>query len=206
MITIKVLPALTLAATLGACASSNQQVADSTAVSVNNRKVVRKPFRRVWDNYVRDLSKDFFVINNISKESRIINVSFSSNRPSQFVDCGRTSWKATHPVIGTRSGSYNIADSSTRFQTVNNALVRVDRQTRLSGRANIYIAPDRGGTVLRVNVKYVLAINARAVANTGQRESRNVNVDFSTSTPSTSGRFTCRTNGTLENRLLNLAQ
>ena len=196
----------TLATLAASCASSKSQVSDSTAVTVENRKVVAKPFRRVWDNYVRDLSKDFFVINNISKESRIINVSFSSNRPSQYVDCGRTSWSATHPTIGTRSGNYAIADSSVRFNVVGGALIRVNRRTRLSGRANIYLAPEHGGTAIRVNVKYILTINLRAVANTGQRDSRAEIVDFSTSMPSNVGEFTCRTKGTLERQLLGLAQ
>lgn len=194
---------------LSSCAGNfKQDYQPSKAATFGNQKVVPKNYSRVWDEYVRELSKDFFVINNISKESRIINVSFSSNNPKQFVDCGKTKWSATHLSIGTRSGEYEVANSSSRFAVIRNILVRVDRKTRLNGRANIYIAPSRGGTLIRVNIKYALTVRVTITAPNGQTRSDQAIVDFSTSTPSQRDQNSpqCSTNGALEMRLLGLVK
>jgi hypothetical protein len=58
--------------------------------TVQNEVIVREPFSKVWDTLVRELAKSFFVINNIEKESRIINVSFFTQTPQDYADCGRT--------------------------------------------------------------------------------------------------------------------
>src|SRR5688500_4758679 len=62
----------------------------SAAKTIVNEKTVSRPQTLVWDELVRELSKSFYVINNIERESRIINVSFTSNTPGTFVDCGQT--------------------------------------------------------------------------------------------------------------------
>src|SRR3972149_4103317 len=55
-----------------------------------NEIVVSKQYTQVWDIMVKEIAKSYFVINNIDKESRIINLSFSTNSPSEYVDCGKT--------------------------------------------------------------------------------------------------------------------
>jgi hypothetical protein len=69
---------------------STYKYTDNAPIQINNELVVSKPQSQVWDILVKELSKSFYVINNIDKESRIINVSFSSNAPSEYVDCGKT--------------------------------------------------------------------------------------------------------------------
>jgi len=61
-----------------------------TISEVKNEIDVTKSYAQVWDVLVKQLSKSFYVINNIDKESRIINVSFSTNSPAEYIDCGRT--------------------------------------------------------------------------------------------------------------------
>ena len=47
-----------------------------------NEVVLPENFEVVWKRLVKNLSADFFVINNIEKASRLINISFSANQPS----------------------------------------------------------------------------------------------------------------------------
>jgi hypothetical protein len=93
-------------------------------------------------------SPNLSVINNISKDSRLINVSFSSNKPNDYVDCGQTSRRSNHPATGDQQFVYNVADSSSynAGQDGTNVLWNLNRRTKLDGRANIYIAPELAST------------------------------------------------------------
>lgn len=135
--------------------------------SVTNEIQVDEPYGKVWDKLVRELSKSFYVINNIDKESRIINLSFSSQTPSDFVDCGMTHrrYKRGDESIGY---SYKVADSAS-FKVANGAqhpffyYSTIRRSTTLEGRSNIYLAPvesDQTKTTVAVNARYILTINA----------------------------------------------
>lgn len=53
----------------------------------SNTAVVQKSKSDLWKQIVPMLGKQFFVINNLDKESGIINVSYSGN-PESYVDCG----------------------------------------------------------------------------------------------------------------------
>ncbi|MEO6597464.1 MAG: hypothetical protein ABIP94_22195, partial [Planctomycetota bacterium] len=76
-----------------ACASVGVASFTHTAAkerTIDNEKVVAIPFDRAWDRLVRELASRFYVINNIDKESRLINASFSSDRPEEYVTGGST--------------------------------------------------------------------------------------------------------------------
>jgi len=66
---------------------STRQYTENVPVQIKNEIVVSKPYTQVWDIMVKEISKSFYVINNIDKESRIINLSFSTNSPTEYVDC-----------------------------------------------------------------------------------------------------------------------
>ncbi len=144
---------------------------------ITNEIVVNQPYGQVWDKLVRELSKSFYVINNIDKESRIINISFSSQSPSDFVDCGETHRTYTHNNKK-ENFNYKIADSSTYKYATGAAdafsyYVNVRRSTSLEGRSNVYLAPLEGDltkTKVAVNTRYILTINA-----TGERYAAHIN-------------------------------
>src|SRR3972149_6139198 len=69
--------------------TNTEKYIDNSPIQVSNEIVVSRPQSEVWDILVKELSKSFYVINNIDKESRIIKVSFSSNNPSEYIDCGK---------------------------------------------------------------------------------------------------------------------
>ena len=120
----------------------------------------------VWDILVEQLAKTFYVINNIDKESRLLNVSYAeSNQPSLYVDCGESD--RTYEFRGdiTRY-NYKTADSSA--YKFHNGMVAdtffgyYQRKTDLDGRANIYVAPNAdGGTTVTVNTRYIWSVNLR---------------------------------------------
>lgn len=180
----KILPPLAFAGLvfLASCATpgvSNHQVSPPEPKTVDNERVINEPFDVVWDRLVRGLSRSFYVINNIEKQSRIINVSFSSDHPEYFIDCGRSVRTYHREVRGEqidRTYEYQIAASS-RFLVAGTWLF-VDRYgisqefpettdytrtTALEGRVNIYVAPRSAQqTDVAVNARYVLNIGGTA--------------------------------------------
>lgn len=189
------------------CATSTNYTPPTKVGVVNSAKVDR-PFDAVWDQLVRELSSDFFVINNIDKSSRLINISFSSNRPSDFVDCGSTA-RSSNSMFANGVTRYMTADS-VNYRTATNLgqPIDVNRITKLDGRTNIYVAPDGTGTSVVVNTKYVLDIRTILTALNGNTVGRTSGtIDFSTKTPSTatSAQPACMTKGVIETKILSSA-
>lgn len=133
-------------------------------ITINNEVVVQKTYSDVWDILVKEISKSFYVINNIDKESRIINVSFNTNSPADFIDCGKTHRTYTqeekievfdYDVAG--ASQYKIAgDRQPHPAWVSYAIIR--RDPNLEGRANIYIAPsenNKNSTLVTINSRYI---------------------------------------------------
>ncbi|RCK52169.1 hypothetical protein TH25_06390 [Thalassospira profundimaris] len=193
---------------LSACASGKVTLQPpSQKIEIENEKVIDKDFNTAWDDYVAELSKSFFVINNISKDSHIINVSFSTNKPSDFVDCGTSVVNTKHPVLGEKNFRYKVADSISYWLGVNgtNNIVQRERSTSLDGRVNIYMTPKDKKTFLRVNANYVMKIFV-SQGNAPFVDSR----EYSTTFPTNSiGKFSdgnyCRATGRLEEDLMKLA-
>jgi hypothetical protein len=197
--------------------------------SVANEIQVDQPYSQAWDKLVRELSKSFYVINNIDKESRIINISFSSQTPSEFVDCGQTHRSYKHGDE-MQSYDYNVADSSAykyaggvRESLSYYAIIR--RTASLEGRSNIYLAPlenDKAKTTVTVNTRYILTIDT-----TGDAYAQHVNgnifiqgqiphpqptiISFNTNSPAEHDfgegvKVTCFSNGRLEKDVLQILQ
>lgn len=189
------------------CATSTANYAPPTELRIVNTKLVNKPFDIVWDSLVKELSSDFFVINNIDKNSRLINISFSSQRPSDFVDCGTTS-RTFKIGVRDQSYSYKTADGAI-FTTTNDQgnIFNIRRTTRLEGRTNIYVAPENASTNVTVNTKYVISV-AMAAATVDGRPAGVENFIFDPSTKQTfaNGSVTCSAIGAIEERILRAAQ
>lgn len=194
-----------VAAMLSGCASSSIDYRPPTGKPISNTKEVVEPFDQAWDALVRELSSDFFVINNIDKNSRLINISFSSQRPSEFVDCGMTN-RTFDNARGKRNYSYVTADSA-EFAVTNPQSIafNMSRKTKLDGRVNIYVAPTAKGTSIAVNTKYALTVSATAVNFDGNPGGSSSNVfDFSTKQGFSDKDLSCYAKGTLEQRILGM--
>lgn len=235
MISIRWLfPLLVCSAAVSGCAMtavSSLSYQGPTLAKVENEAALAEPFSDVWDRLVRELSKSFFVINNVEKESRIINVSFSTDTPAEYADCG-VSTRQTQFGNTKQKFVYNVAqrsDFTNAFQwgPYGNLPAKsiVTRIPKLEGRVNIYLAPQSGGTAMSVNTRYVLTVSA-----TGTVESYNAfgtliarqplppqpssSISFDTSKPASadwgtggvSSTITCQATGALEASILAMAR
>lgn len=159
---------------VASCATVGPNEANYTppaeGVPVKNTVVVDAPFGKVWDHLVEELSSSFFVINNIDKESRLLNVSFSSDTPDKFIDCGRTHREMEYKGR-TEDYDYDVAASSTfkgafKWGPFHNlpAIATVHRNANLSGRMNVYVAPKTDSeTTVSVNARYIFSVNVSGV-------------------------------------------
>lgn len=200
-VSIAVLAAAGIALT--GCATSTASYSPPSVPKIENSKVVNKPFEVVWDGLVKNLSSDFFVINNIDKNSRLINLSFTSQTPSEYVDCGVTT-RVFNNVRGEQRVVYKTADGAF-FNEANDIghVFAVRRATRLEGRSNIYVAPEGDGTNVTVNTKYVVNINVSVTAPDGRPAGGdNHIVDLSTKQPYDNGSLKCAATGNIESRIL----
>ncbi len=195
-----------------------------------NEKIVNRPFNQVWDELVKDLAKSVFVINNIEKESRVIKVSFNSETPERFIDCGK-SRRTYSKGKENQEYVYEIAASSfykEAFVAGPNRNLSgtsfVNRRTSLEGRANIYVAPKEDGTQISVNAGYIFTVNGSGhyvveslygnpVAN-GKLQPQTSTCSFNTNQPNTcvwgSGEqtmsVTCQSKGVLEAEILDFVK
>ena len=200
---------------LAACATSDIQHTNPGHYSTEYNVILKENFDAVWLRLVKNLASDFFVINNIEKDSHIINVSFSSSTPSEFIDCGKST-RTFSNLRGTQNVIYNTADSTNFTVTSSTNLVYyASRKTYLEGRSNIYVAPNQNGTEINVNTKYVLSIKIRLTDVRGRPAgTTEYNYDFTTKRPldqmaSFKGslrKMKCVTNGKLEKLILDYAR
>lgn len=203
-------------------ATSTFDYQDRAAVRVENEITVDKPFEDVWSGLVRQLAKGYFVINNIEKESRLINVSFSTTSPEDYIDCGRSHRTFTKGKENIEYDYEVAADSSYKYgagMSANGALTLVgyvDRDTSLEGRINIYIAPNKQSTEVTVNSRYILTL-----ATSGQITAENLYgqvvesqaiphsssiISFNTNQPNKSKEgIACFSKGVLETEILEMA-
>lgn len=158
------LTAITGCATQGVNAYKYNEPVQS---KVENEITVDASYSSVWDKLVRQISKSFYVINNIDKESRIINLTFSTNKPEQYIDCGRTNRTYTQGDK-VEKFVYEVAASSDYKAAAPEqphpswaSYHMIHRRTNLEGRSNIYIAPsdkDNSKTVVSVNTRYIWTV------------------------------------------------
>ncbi|VVE82660.1 hypothetical protein PSP31120_03709 [Pandoraea sputorum] len=191
---------------MAGCASSTATYDAPVAQRVESTSTVDAKFDATWDRLVKNLASDFFVINNIDKNSRLLNISFSADKPSEYIDCG-VSHRTFKNVRGESTYAYQTADSSTYTATnSSNVAYNVRRQTRVDGRVNVYVAPEGDKTSVSVNAKYVLTIDmAAAPLGGGLRDAAKMTADLSTKQPYMGADFSCVSRGVIERRIIEAA-
>jgi|SRR5271157_1792766 len=220
-----------LAIGISGCATqgvSIHQYNEPQQLKVENEVVIAKGQSDSWDTLVKQLSKSFYVINNIDKASRIINVSFSSNSPGDYIDCGKA--HRTY-AQGEKNEVYDYDTANpSRYRAATPRrpnrnfayYINVNRETGLEGRSNIYVAPEEknpNNTVVTVNTRYIWSVKARGVVvvensggtiiNSQILPEQTYTVTFNTGqsgyyTENTGERVTCVSKGTLERQILNM--
>ena len=177
-----------------------------------NTVLIPAPREAFWKIFVSNLSSDFFVINNLDKETGLINVSYSGD-PERFVDCGRIISKVSN-AAGERTYDFPAARANQSYEVMNGIhLLRVNRQMQLDGRMNI-IVQEEEKTSTRVTVSTRYALNRRVVVSDTQGRSAS-NADSASFNYGQDGYFpivgnspsvTCRSTGNLERQIILTAQ
>ncbi len=211
----------------GTAASSSLSVIAPRESSVENEITVNRAFDDAWGDLVAGVSQGFFVIDNIEKDSRLLSVSFASDQPESYVDCGRSE-RTDGRGDELRSYSYLVAESSeyALVQEVDgypgySVTYSIRRETNLDGRASIDVARSTDGTTgVAVNVRYNLGVNVTAfyevrdelgvVVDFGDAPSEGTTHSFRTNQPNQANwgtvddpsMISCRSTGRLENEIL----
>ena len=74
---------------VAACAGKIDYVRPTSQLApAANVKTIDRPREAVWNTSVPELSKQFFVINNLDKSSGLMNISYTGD-PERYIDCGR---------------------------------------------------------------------------------------------------------------------
>ena len=164
----------------------------------------------VWAKLVPALSKTFFVINNIDKDSGLINVSYAGD-PEQFIDCGKI-YSSVHDLAGERVYHFPAATAYKEYEYFQHALWLAHRRMHLDGRVNIVVEEKTTKeTTVSVNVNYIVqkTVNYPYVASGyGSYPGAGNNVDtisfIGDKTDTFAAGTICRSKGSLEKQILDL--
>jgi len=193
---------------LSACAGKLEYTPPIGNGNVVTQISVDKSKTELWDSVIASLSKDFFVINNIEKDSGFINVSYSG-APSSFIDCGEISSYVKN-AAGERTYRFGGEKENQIYELMTDGLYFIDRNMKLEGRINLVVREDSASaSTLTANVLYTVTRTVRIRSAAGGQGAFSDSVTFNSKgvgmfpSPS-SGRegLRCVPTGALERRLL----
>lgn len=170
-----------------------------------NSVIINKPKAEVWKQLIPGLGSTFFVINNIDKESGLINISYKGD-PERLLDCGDIK-KEFKNIRGTQKFDFPAAKDFQRYLTVRNGYTfNVERKMDLEGRMNIIVQElTPQSTKVTVNAKYVVTKDVKFYF-AGRLEGRDLDtINFNSGQQ---GCFeagtTCQSNGVFEQEVLSV--
>ena len=207
-------------------AQFNLSYTEPTSTQIRNTITVNEDFEKTWKKLVSEMSKSFYVINNIDKESNLINLSFSiTNNIGDYVDCGNS--RRTFSLKDIQENvSYRVADKSESYTSStthrappNTTYYRQFRSPKLEGRTNVYVAPENGKTEVRVNTRYIWTLKNSAQEYMYMPLYNSYNpvggivptptidpISFNTKTSGSDGEVTCFATGKFENEILDIVR
>lgn len=140
---------------LSACAGKLDYTPPSNYAQAQNTITVDASKNDVWNKLVTSLGKNFFVINNMDKESGFINVSYSGD-PELYVDCGTISSYVKN-ARGERTYTFPGSRAHMNYEIMSDNLYNLNREMALEGRLNVIVQSVTDKTTsVSVNTKYVL--------------------------------------------------
>lgn len=208
-----ILTSLLLSFFVAGCAGRMEYRPPNCVTPQSNSVEVNKSKEEVWKIIVPALGKNFFVINNLDKESGLINISYSGN-PEKYVDCGYIESYVKN-ARGERTYCFPASSAQQTYEVMDmnqaGGLFVIDRKMNLEGRMNLIIeeiAPNK--TLVTANMKYILTKSAtvRNVQNVSRSFSDTIsfNSNQSASFPGNGPRIStlCQANGMFEQEILSL--
>jgi hypothetical protein len=195
------------------CAGRFEYRPPNSIAPQKNSIEINKSKNEVWKIIVPAIGKNFFVINNLDKESGIINISYSGD-PEKYVDCGYIESYEKN-AQGERTYYFPAASANQSYEIMDmkhsGSLFIINRKMNLEGRMNLImeeIAPNK--TIVTANTKYVLTKSGTVRNVQGASKSFYDTISFNTNqgarfpgSGSHSGTF-CQANGNFEKEVLSL--
>ena len=201
---------LALMGLLASCAGKIQYLPPVGTVQSHNSIKINMSKERLWKRIIPALARSFFVINNLDKDSGIINVSYSGD-PEKYVDCGRIK-SYVRNLRGERTYDFSASKANQQYEAMDKrsgALYFLERQMSLEGRINIIVEEISANECkITVNTKYVLtkSISIKQ-AGGGLTRHRTNTISFVTGqTAKFPSGTICRPNGILESEILSILQ
>lgn len=171
-----------------------------------NSAIINKSKDQVWKQLITGLGKEFFVINNMDKDSGFINISYSGD-PERYIDGGELYFMVEN-LAGKREYRFPASKKYARFETViNNSLLVLERKLSLEGRMNIIIAElEPSKSSVTVNTRYILTQTTAGRNVLGEYMPQNVQtISFNTGGSATNqGGTIYRANGKFEEKVLSI--
>lgn len=195
------------------CAGHLEYRSPSSITPQKNSVEINKNKDDVWKIIVPALGKNFFVINNLDKESGIINISYSGD-PEKYVNCGYIESYVMN-ARGKRTYNFPAASAHQTYEVMDmkqgGGLFFINRKMNLEGRMNLIveeIAPNK--TLVTANTKYVLTKSGTVRNVQNASSSFSDTISFNTNqgnrfprSGSHAGTF-CQANGNFEKEVLSL--
>ena len=179
--------------------------------SITSSVTVSKPKDFVWKRLIAELSKRFFIVNNLDKESGFINVSYSGD-PEKYINCGTITSYIKH-LHDERTFTFPGSSAHQQYQMIIDMLYNVNREMTLEGRMNITVAViDEKSTTVSSNAKYIVTrktqmYNPQGMMVSNTSDTINFNTGGTGVFPMVIGRpisLTCTSNGSFEKEVLDI--
>lgn len=151
-----------LIALYGLCASAcadkvNVDIAPPQTYDFQDSKIYNYSYDRVWDAVVKAVGSSYFVLENIEKDSGILSLSFSSQQPKNYIDCGHIREYGTIQMEKYEL-EYDGADSSVLRRVANPQGIpcTAHRALSLSGKSNILVSKiSKNKTQVMIRTRYI---------------------------------------------------
>ena len=128
--------------------------------NTDNSFFLKESKDKVWVKLIDGIGKSFFVINNIEKDSGLINISYGDD-PCRFISCGTLN-SYVLDAQGKRKYNFSACIEYKEYEEFNKGnLFIIRRWITLDGRASIIVQEKNNGTFVKINAKYVVIKNAK---------------------------------------------
>jgi uncharacterized protein YceK len=147
--------------TVSGCASvTTSSIHYPIAAEQENSRTYNAPVDRVWDAAIYSIGKDFFVLDHIQKDSKIITLSFSIDNPATAIDCGEMTLTTTGGISGNGTQVLEYAQNNQRYMFGTGGMRAQPAMwmKRLDGKANIIITEEaKNKTSVIVNTRFIFS-------------------------------------------------
>ena len=206
-----ILISLMAAFAVSACAGKFEYTPPLTTPSTDNTTTIDVSKDELWNKIIPRLGKQFFVINNLDKDSGLINISYSGD-PTRYIDCGHI-YSYVKNARGERNYSFSAASPNESYEIMMGNLIFVNRKMSLEGRINVILESLQANkTRVTANTRYVLTKSSTVRDVQGRTHNSSDTINFNSGgsasfpNPGAKDQTKCVATGALEREILDLAK